>query len=127
MNTGMTNIHYNPFCSIIGNVEQSLVEKYKGPQGWPCPFAISALAMENSTWLRKSASGEDYQHYKDLRLTAVKRCFRHCHIISRLARAWAIPISHLIIIILDFPSEKSSISFDKQGYDPQQVTLLTRS
>ena len=38
-----------------------------------------------------------------------------CHVISRLARAWAIPISHLIIIILDFPSGESSISIDKQG------------
>ena len=50
-----------------------------------------------------------------------------CHVISRLACAWAILISHLFrpIIILDFPSGESSISFDKQGYDPWQVTLLT--
>ena len=41
-----------------------------------------------------------------------------CHVISRLARAWAVPINHLIIIILDFPCGESSISFDKQGYDP---------
>ena len=27
-------------------------------QGWPCPFASSPLATENSTWLRKSASDE---------------------------------------------------------------------
>ena len=27
-------------------------------QGWPCPFASSPLAIENSTWLRKSASDE---------------------------------------------------------------------
>ena len=46
--------------------------------------------------------------------------------ISRFARAWAIPISHLIIIILDFPSGESSISIDKQGYDPRQVKFLTR-
>ena len=44
-----------------------------------------------------------------------------CHVISRLTRAWA--ISHLIII-LDFPSGESSISFDKPGYDPWQVTCF---
>ena len=49
-----------------------------------------------------------------------------CDVISRLARAWAVAINHLIIIILDFPCGESSISFDKQGYDPRQVTLLTR-
>ena len=27
-------------------------------QGWPCPFASSPLAIENSTWLKKSASDE---------------------------------------------------------------------
>ena len=27
-------------------------------QGWPCPFASSPLAIENSTWLSKSASDE---------------------------------------------------------------------
>ena len=51
-------------------------------QGWPCPFASSPLATENSTWLRKSASDKfsvtqhsrwsAVKHYKALRLTAVK-------------------------------------------------------
>ena len=50
-----------------------------------------------------------------------------CHVISRLARAWAIPISHLIIIILDFPSGESSISFDKQGYDPPAGDVFNKA
>ena len=49
-----------------------------------------------------------------------------CHVISRLARAWAVPINHLIIIILDFPCGESSISFDKQGYDPPAADVINK-
>ena len=80
---------------------------------WRCPFARSKLAIENSIWLQKSTTdkffGEDTnhlsnntpagvprKHYKALRQTSVKTRFLTlcliCHVISRLALAWAIPI-----------------------------------
>ena len=49
-----------------------------------------------------------------------------CHVTSRLARAWAVPISYLIIIFLDFPSGESSMSFDKQGYDPPAGDVINK-
>ena len=77
-------------------------------QGWPCPFASSPLAIENSTWLLRRSASDEFsrehtnqlsthapagvarKHYKALRLTAVKMMFTHdLPCISRLARAWA--------------------------------------
>ena len=52
---------YSKLCSL----EKAVVLN----QGWPCPFASSPLAIEKSTWLRKSASdefsGEDTNQLSD--------------------------------------------------------------
>ena len=66
-------------------------------QSWPCPFASSPFAIENSTWLRKSASdefsGEDTNQLSHNTPAGVPCQTMICHVISRLARAWAVPIS----------------------------------
>ena len=60
-------------------------------------------------------------------LRCLRMLFLDLHVLGLYQTSEINKKRHLIIIILDFPSGESGISFNKRGYDPRQVTFLTGS